>query len=208
MSPPGRPKGEYRSAQHEGCLMSPPGRPKGEYRSAQHEASLMSPPGRPKDEYRSAQHEGSLMSRRRGASSKTRHGELRNPRRGRARVRDARNLPAQPGAGLEATTAIENAAPDRATARAVIDSALGAGRDMLDESEAKTVLKAHGMTSVSTRAAGPTAAAAVAAVGGGQGDEGSGQEGSGQEKGAHASSDPVALKRNRIQEAQGSGNVR
>ena len=182
-------------------------------RSAQHEASLMSPPGRPKDEYRSAQHEGSLVSRRRAASSNTRHGELRNPRRGRARVRDARNLPAQPGAGLEATTASENAAPDRATARAVIDSALGAGRDMLDESEAKTVLKAHGMTTVSTRAAGPTAAAAVAAVGGGQGDEGSGhegsgQEGSGQENGAQASSYPVALKRNRIQETQGSGNVR
>jgi hypothetical protein len=31
MSPPGRPKGEYRSAQHGGCLMSPPGRPKGEF---------------------------------------------------------------------------------------------------------------------------------------------------------------------------------
>ena len=28
MSAPGRPKGEYRSAQHEGCLMSAPGRPK------------------------------------------------------------------------------------------------------------------------------------------------------------------------------------
>ena len=26
MSPPGRPKGEYRSAQHGGCLMSAPGR--------------------------------------------------------------------------------------------------------------------------------------------------------------------------------------
>ena len=36
MSPPGRPKGEYRSAKHGGCLMSPPGRPKGEFRSAQH----------------------------------------------------------------------------------------------------------------------------------------------------------------------------
>jgi len=43
MSPPGRPKGEYRSAQHEGSPMSPPGRPKGEYRSAQHEGSPMSP---------------------------------------------------------------------------------------------------------------------------------------------------------------------
>ena len=28
MSPPGRSQGEYRSAQHGGCLMSPPGRPK------------------------------------------------------------------------------------------------------------------------------------------------------------------------------------
>ncbi|HSV81740.1 MAG TPA: efflux transporter outer membrane subunit, partial [Ramlibacter sp.] len=36
MSPPGRPKGEYRSAQHGGSPVRPPGRPKGEYRSAQH----------------------------------------------------------------------------------------------------------------------------------------------------------------------------
>jgi len=36
MSPPGRPKGEYRSAQHEGAPISPPGRPKGEYRRAPH----------------------------------------------------------------------------------------------------------------------------------------------------------------------------
>ena len=42
MSPPGRPKGEYRSAQRVGCLMSPPGRAKGEYRSAQHGGCLMS----------------------------------------------------------------------------------------------------------------------------------------------------------------------
>ena len=62
MSPPGRPKGEYRSAQHEGSPVSPPGRPKGEYRSAQHEGSPVSPPGRPKAEYRSAQHEGSPAS--------------------------------------------------------------------------------------------------------------------------------------------------
>ena len=41
MSPPGRPKGEHRSAQHEGIPMSPPGRPKGEYLSAQHEGTLM-----------------------------------------------------------------------------------------------------------------------------------------------------------------------
>ncbi|MFG5411208.1 transcriptional repressor [Piscinibacter sakaiensis] len=46
MSPPGRPKGECRSAQHEGSPVSPPGRPKGEYRSAQHEGSPVSAPGR------------------------------------------------------------------------------------------------------------------------------------------------------------------
>jgi len=43
MSPPGRPKGEYRSAQHEGSSIHPPGRPKGEYRSAQHEGSPVTP---------------------------------------------------------------------------------------------------------------------------------------------------------------------
>jgi L-threonate 2-dehydrogenase len=42
MSTPGRPKGEYRSAQHEGAPASPPGRPKGEYRRAQHEGDPMS----------------------------------------------------------------------------------------------------------------------------------------------------------------------
>ena len=42
MSPPGRPKGEYRSAQHEGPPVSPPGRPRGEYRSAQHEGPPVS----------------------------------------------------------------------------------------------------------------------------------------------------------------------
>ena len=42
MSPPGRPKGESRSAQREGDLMSPPGRPKGESPSAQREGSPMS----------------------------------------------------------------------------------------------------------------------------------------------------------------------
>jgi hypothetical protein len=35
MSLPGRPKGEYRSAQRGGFLIRLPGRPKGEYRSAQ-----------------------------------------------------------------------------------------------------------------------------------------------------------------------------
>src|SRR5436189_6399508 len=37
MSPPGRPKGEYRSAQREGLLIQLPGRRKGACRSAQHE---------------------------------------------------------------------------------------------------------------------------------------------------------------------------
>ena len=44
MSPPGRPKGEFRSAQHEGTSVSPPGRPKGEFRSAQHEGTSVSQP--------------------------------------------------------------------------------------------------------------------------------------------------------------------
>ena len=37
MSPPGRPKSEYRSAQREGLQVSTPGCPEGEYRSAQRE---------------------------------------------------------------------------------------------------------------------------------------------------------------------------
>ena len=43
MSTPGRPKGSYRSAQHEGNLSTTPGRPKGSYRSAQHEGTPVSP---------------------------------------------------------------------------------------------------------------------------------------------------------------------
>ena len=42
MNPPGRPKGEYRSAQHEGAPVNPPGRPKRENRSAQHEGTPVS----------------------------------------------------------------------------------------------------------------------------------------------------------------------
>ncbi len=64
MSPPGRPKGEFRSAEHEGIPVSPPGRPKGEFRSAEHEGIPVSPPGRPKGEFRSAQHEGTPVSTR------------------------------------------------------------------------------------------------------------------------------------------------
>ena len=44
--------------------MSPPGRPKGEYRSAQREVLQMNPPGRPKSEYRNAQRKGTSMSAR------------------------------------------------------------------------------------------------------------------------------------------------
>ncbi len=62
MSPPGRPKGESLSAQHEGTPVCPPGRPKGESRSAQHEGTPVSPPGRPKGESLSAQHEGKPVS--------------------------------------------------------------------------------------------------------------------------------------------------
>ena len=47
MSPPGRPKGEYRSAQREGSPVSPPGRPKGEYRSAQREGCPVNAHPRP-----------------------------------------------------------------------------------------------------------------------------------------------------------------
>ena len=44
MSRPGRPKGEYRSAQRAGFLIRPPGRPKGEYRSAQRAGFSMAHP--------------------------------------------------------------------------------------------------------------------------------------------------------------------
>ena len=83
---------------------------------------------------------------------------------------------------LEAPTASENAPPDRAAARAVIDAALADGRDMLDELEAKAVLKAYGIPTINTVAVGPTAAAAVAAVG------------EGEKKGAPVIGYPVALK--------------
>ena len=43
MSPPGRPKGEYRRAEPEGAPVNPPGRPKGEYRRAQPEGTPVNP---------------------------------------------------------------------------------------------------------------------------------------------------------------------
>ena len=65
---------------------------------------------------------------------------------------------------LEAPTASENGPPDLAAARATIEAALADGRDMLDELEAKAVLRAYGIPVVATVAAGPTAGAAVAAA--------------------------------------------
>ena len=44
MSPQGRPKGEFTSAQREGCFILPQGRPKGELTSAQREGSPASGP--------------------------------------------------------------------------------------------------------------------------------------------------------------------
>ncbi|MFO0009419.1 MAG: aspartate/glutamate racemase family protein, partial [Betaproteobacteria bacterium] len=44
MSPQGRPKGEFTSAQREGCFILPQGRPKGESASAQREGSPVSGP--------------------------------------------------------------------------------------------------------------------------------------------------------------------
>jgi acetyltransferase len=65
---------------------------------------------------------------------------------------------------LEAPTASENGPPNSAAARAVIDQVLGDGRQMLDEVEAKAVLRAYGIPVVDTVVVAPTAAAAVAAA--------------------------------------------
>jgi acetyltransferase len=58
---------------------------------------------------------------------------------------------------LEAPTASENGPPDIAAARATIQTALAAGRDLLDEFEAKSVLKAYGIPIVATLAVGAAA---------------------------------------------------
>jgi acetyltransferase len=65
---------------------------------------------------------------------------------------------------LEAPTASENGPPDIAAARATIDAVLASGRDMLDEFEAKTLLKAYGIPTVLTLAVRPTPSAASAAA--------------------------------------------
>ena len=64
----------------------------------------------------------------------------------------------------EVPTASENGPPDIAAARALIAAALEAGRDMLDELEAKAVLKAYGIPVVPTVAVGGTADAAAGAA--------------------------------------------
>ncbi len=64
----------------------------------------------------------------------------------------------------EAPTASELGTPDIATARATIRAALADGRDLLDELEAKTVLKACGVPIVPTTAVGASAEEAAAAA--------------------------------------------
>ena len=65
---------------------------------------------------------------------------------------------------LEAPTASENGQADVAKARSIIDGVLAAGRDMLDELEAKAVLGAYGIPVVPTVAVEPAADAAVKAA--------------------------------------------
>jgi len=65
---------------------------------------------------------------------------------------------------LEAPAATENAPPDVAAARRCVDAALVGGREMLDEFEAKSLLKAYGIPTVATLAVEPSAAAAVEAA--------------------------------------------
>ena len=65
---------------------------------------------------------------------------------------------------LEAPTASETGPPDLAAARAVIAGALANGRQMLDEFEAKALLKAYRIPIVETESTEPSAAAALAAA--------------------------------------------
>ena len=64
----------------------------------------------------------------------------------------------------EAPSASENGPPDIAAARAIIDSALADGREMLDEREAKAVLQAYGVPVVPTLAVDASAGAVVQAA--------------------------------------------
>ena len=62
---------------------------------------------------------------------------------------------------LEAPTASESAAPDVAAARRLVDAALAAGRTMLDEFEAKALLRAYAIPIVETRTSAPDPGAAA-----------------------------------------------
>ena len=63
---------------------------------------------------------------------------------------------------LEAPTASECGIPDVAAARKLVDGALNAGREMLDEFEAKALLQAYRIPTVATRTSEPNAPAARA----------------------------------------------
>ncbi|MCY7372016.1 MAG: GNAT family N-acetyltransferase [Polaromonas sp.] len=65
---------------------------------------------------------------------------------------------------LEAPKASENGAPDVTAARAIVAAVLAGGRDMLDELEAKALLKAYGIPVVETVAVAPTVEAAAQAA--------------------------------------------
>jgi acetyltransferase len=64
----------------------------------------------------------------------------------------------------EVPTASENGPPDIGAARALIDSVLAEGREMLDELEAKTVLAAYGIPTVPTVAAEASADSVASAA--------------------------------------------
>ncbi|MFN3861913.1 MAG: acetate--CoA ligase family protein [Roseateles sp.] len=64
----------------------------------------------------------------------------------------------------EAPAAAASAAPDLAQARALVDATLAAGREWLDEVDAKALLAAYGIPVVPTRRTAPTPEAAAAAA--------------------------------------------
>jgi len=69
---------------------------------------------------------------------------------------------------LEAPTASENGPPQLAAARAIVERALADGRDMLDELEAKALLRAYGVAvaaTVEVEGSGDAAARAAAQIG-------------------------------------------
>ena len=67
---------------------------------------------------------------------------------------------------LECPAVDEAGVRDVATARAIVEAALGAGRTMLDEAEGKALLAAYGIPVVATRRVAPSPAEAAEAAGG------------------------------------------